>query len=360
MKRVTTILRKVSELHSKDRLSGFVDPDRFCTFKDCRRMTFEENPFLKSKDEVAQIVGVLDNRIIGGIAILPLEYKIDDQIVTGVTGNWLFVNPEFRSTMYSTRVMAMLPTMYEYGIGTGAAIVDAAAQIEKSLGYAVWHPIDFHYVRTADDFLAARMHGIGGWLCAKPINIMLWLQRKCADMVASCKTKGYALCDLDESDDKVIAQVAQFVAADKHRFCEVHDGRWFKWVLSHDTVRFFQRKRKLVGLKKGDALIGFFMLSYSDKACRIVEWQVPESAEKLLPYLMLKVARRCLNDLNHVGIILDDNNHIATMRRFGFFRSNPGASSIMTSSRSKASEVNGVKDWHLWRRRPAMADASLF
>ena len=359
MKRVATILRKVSELHSDELLSGFSDPDQFCVFKDCRLKTFEENPFLKSQDEVGQIVGALDNRIIGGIAILPLEYKIDNQIVRGVTGNWLFVNPEFRSTMYSTRVMAMLPTMYEYGLGTGGAIVDSAAQIEKSLGYTVWNPTDFHYVRTADDFLTARMPGLKGKLCAKPINIILWFQRKCADMVASYKTMGLSLCDLDCSDNKVIAQVARFVAADKHRFSEVHDERWFKWVLSHDTIKYYQGKRQLVGLKVGDDLVGFFMLSYSSTACRIVEWQVPESVEDLLPYLMIKVAKRYLKNLNHVAIILDDEKHVATMRRFGFFRSNPGASSIMIASRSKASEVNGIKDWHLWRRRPAMADASL-
>lgn len=359
MKRVTTIQRTVNDLRRDLRLDALEDPDSFCVFNESRIKAFEDNPFLKSKDEIAQLVGVVDNRVIGGIAIIPLEYSIDGKRVTGVTGNWLYVNPEYRMTMYSARVMALLPTLYPFGIGTGGAIVDTAEQIERSLGYSVFNPVDFSYTRIANGFLERRLPALLALILSVPFNVALWAQRRLADLVSWCRTCSYKLVDLDHNDDAILNKISEFIENDGHRFKEVHDVRWLKWVLSHDTVDYKSDKRRLIGLVQGSELVGFFMVNFYSHYCRIVEWQVPDKVEKKTAYFLLRVARRCLGNKNHASIVVDDEDSNRALSRFGFFKKSCGASSVMIAKRMPASEIEGLSNHGLWRTRPAFADAAL-
>lgn len=360
MKRVATVMRRVADLATQEQIRGYEDPDRFCHVTDRKRAILEENPFCPSPESVSQIVGVVDNRIIGGVTSVWIDVSLDGTVHKGCFGSWLYVNPEFRSTMFAARAMALLPTLSPDGIATGSAFAVSAAEVVKGLGGSLRDFQEYVFVRKSGSFISGKFHKRPFLLCALA-DAALWLQRTVAVVFSRCATHGFALREL-ELDDATVGRIAHLSESDRHRFREVHDRRWFDWVLNHDLREAGSFEKRIFGLFREGEMVGYVFanVNLADKHARIVDWQVPEAISSLLPYILIRIAGHLIRGLDFVSLVVEKPDDVKKLRRFKFYRRMAYPIGVLVAKNSSAASIPGIMDLDNWRLRPAMADVAMF
>jgi len=358
---VKILRRSVGELSSPGRYSKLEDPDNRLITNPSVVNTFVNNPFVRTKDQPAQIIGIVDGRIVGGVGALPMRMIADGTNYETSAGPDILVNPEYRTTGLAIDFIEMGRTMSPDWITVDFYVSRMARKVCGLMGSAVFSIAQFALVRKSEEFFAQRVPSCLSWLACLVLDVLFALHRLGVWAIVSVKTWGWLV--EDASDETGFGAFASLVAVDKHRFREDVSLTYLKWLFANDFDSVEMADKHLWRMGKGDVIYGYVLTRVSNKGrrARIIEWQATDGNEEKLPWMMLKIAMRVLGKTNAVvlSVSSDDVDLVQLFRRL-LPRMPDQAATVGVGDGSPLEKHSGWRDQKSWRIRPAMGDCGFY
>lgn len=329
------------------------------------------NPFRQNKDVVMVKVGIVDGRVGGSEYVFPLLARCDGGEVSAGGGSSTSVEQWARKSGLGVELSAMFEDCRDgdFDVGFGVGMSQRAVKIHRLLGCCV-----FEYPRLVM-LLKSRAvveMKINNWL-AKPIVKILdgciWAYSQLVSFLGVVKTAGIKVVNVNADDKAQLSTLAQMTEVDGARFSEIHDARWFKWVLNNSFSKEGPAKAYL--MFKKDLPIGFFMVKerFHEQASHrgfknvrlgsVIEWGcLPGCETKLLWRIVLWVMKH-RKKLDAVEFPAYEQFVQKFLRRLGWqhvgdanfcYRIRPG------SSFKEPKEMDNPANWRL---RAGMGDCAL-
>lgn len=331
----------------------------------------QANPFVVSAESPAYKIGIVDGRVGGTAYIFPTRILSDGKEVLSASGSELKVEAWARHSGLGFGMCDFDPDMRDgnHVIFEGGCISQIAVKVHRFMGYRI-----FEYPRLVM-LLKSRAvveMKIKNWL-AKPISWILdgciWIYSHIISFVGRVRTIDVKVVDVNASDDVQLSILGKMTETTGTRFAEVHNEKWFRWVLSNSYSSDGPAKAYL--MFKKDKPIGFFMAKerFHEQASHrgfknvwlgsVIEWEcLPRYENKLLWGIILWVMKQ-RKKLDAVEFPVYEEFAKKFLRRLGWQHVGDANFCYRIRPNSSFKEPEGMNDPANWRLRPGMGDVAL-
>lgn len=358
---VETLVRSVGELTALGRFAKYADPDRRLITLPSVVDAFVNNPFVRTKDQPAQIVGVVGDRIIGGVGALPMRMVADGENYETSAGPDILVNAAFRNTCFALDLIEAGRMMSPDRITVDFYVSRMARKVCGLMGNAVFDIAQFALVRRSMEFFGSRIPPFIRWLACPLLDCAFALHRMIVRVVVALRTRGWRL--EDASDEQGLRDFAALVEKDAHRFREDVSVAFLQWLFANDFDSVALADKHLWRVSRGDAVYGYVLTRVSNRGRRgrTIEWQATDGNEDKLSWMLLKAALRVIGKTN--AVVLSFSSADAAL--FGPFRwllprLPLQAATVGVGEGSPLERHPGWREQKNWRIRPAMGDCGLY
>ena len=323
---------------------------------------FQNNPVLQSSEECAQLIGLVDGRMIGGSCPFPIRVVADGIVYWGESGSTLWVEPEYRKTGLAIDLLEVSQTLSPDKITIACGISHKARPIYRLMGFKVFTFQQVLWIRRSRGYLKNKLKGWmrvpGCFLLDRLLDIYgLWI--RCAGRFLNASWSVQRV--LPDEHDKIVL-IEAMVKQDAHRFREDHNAAWFKWLLENNYCGESQQQSLYLAYK-GGVLVGFFMLlvqnsqqENSETGGRIIEWGCHAGFEKLEPQLLLQAFLTFNRNLDVVALECAEKRSVRFLKRLGLIELGNQVMVIKALEDSPLLRHDGYDLQENWRMRPANGD----
>ena len=327
--------------------------------------TLLDNPSLKHETDTMLIVSRIDGDIAGRILFFPSRVFLDGKEEKVLEGSSLFVSELGRK--YSLGVNLMT-----YPIINGnnkyllyAGISTMALPIYKKMKFVIFEtPSKWQLRNTKPIFQSLGLKG-SALKAAKTItNIALKPFIFFSKHLSSLPFRKYSVKSMND----VPQWVADMALDKRKKYYEIHDKKWFEWVLN---TNFFQKEKdiqRLYGIYDKSVPVAFILIKERDIEIpeknidsvvfgSIVEWGVKENSG-LTELIINKIAIGLFSrNTDIVQLSSDDDMVIKTLSKYGFFNHGSINFAFKDLTGKLGNEVT-IKD--NWRLRPGYSDVPFY
>ena len=366
--KVETLVRSVPEIEMGGLKFPVVDPEGLSYLNEGRVSTFRHNPFLSDDSSPAQFLGLVQNEVIGGINLFPIEVVAEGKIFDAVGGDSLYVREKYRSTMYSIPLMDKLNNISKDGISLCAGFTAKSLQVIKVLGNAIFPLRQFLLIRKTRPFFN-RVDIVRKFRCLSCVVDLAILPYKIAmHILSTITTPCIRILPISETDrEKEAKAFSAFICRDKHPYRENVTAEWIQWVLTNDFAKKNLVNKQLVKIVKGGVIVGYAIVrvgwdkTFEGTVGKIVEWQIDEGHQDKEPWILIRVARWILKKCDFVILSVDAQDS----KICGCFKKlmpsvSRNVASIGAGRLSPLRTMIGYKEPSNWRIRPGMGDMCFF
>lgn len=293
-------------------------------FTESRRKTFINNPNLKSDEEVAYVLGYVDDEIVGRAMHFPTRVKLEKKNYDCLTGSALEVYKDFQKYAVGADIMSYPVFTDKRYFVIAAGISEQALPLYKKLRY---HILNYdRYLKVYNFKSILEYKGIKG-LSNKIINALLI-------PVVKIHSKIFSASKIHDFEIKKVSIIPKSInkisVTDKYRFMEVHDYKWLQWNLNNNFTDHPYNKKKFFIIYKDSKEFGFFMIkeTYRKDAGRlknvklgsIIEWGSID--ENILSELdIYKIALPYFSkDIDLVEVATADKTLGKSLKKLGFLK----------------------------------------
>ena len=352
----------VAELSEEGFAEAARDGRRGIFFPPAKVKAYQNNPALKDPEGLAQLVGLVDGRVVGGLCPFPVQVIADGKPYLGGSGSVFWVEPEYRKTGLAIDLFEAEWPAQSDKISIGCGISHQARPFYRLMGYTTFTFQRVLWIRRSRGYLQSKLKG---WVRAPGCFLLdrlldaygFWI--RCAGRILNASWSVQRV--LPDEYDKLML-VEEMVKQDTHRFREDHNAAWFKWLLENN-YRGESQRQLLYLAYKGGGLVGFFMLLVQDsqqgsnEACvRIIEWGCHAGFEKLEPQLLLQAFLTLGRGMDFVALECAEQESICFLRRLGLIVHGDGVMVIKALDDSPLLRHAGYDLQRNWRMRPANGD----
>lgn len=253
----STILHIV---RAKDLANGqthhpFADPQKTAVFTAEKRRALLANPLRCGPDEPMQIIGVKDGNVTGRLDLISGRMNLKGQAVPCLWGSYLYVPPEYRSTLVGLSLVLKMHSLHSTPAVCG--ISQVALPLYQKLKWAdVAMPRHIMLRRSrsvVERYLGTGLSGMLGRLAA---DAALTAHRLAAGTIRSLKTSGLHVQHVDRAPQELEdAMTTGSKAIQTHRSAAVID-----WMLAHSFETDARNRKGLFLVRDGGRrLIGYFI-----------------------------------------------------------------------------------------------------
>lgn len=327
-----------------------------------KKIAMERNPFADS-ESVAQLIGIRDHKIIGGVCVLPLEFVADGKVLTTSTGSHTLVAEEYRKTCLGIDLYQTTPKLSSDKICMRVGISHLALKVVTLLRRSVFTFTQFRYVRKSSFVIGENRMRQPLWKIVTVIaDVIFMLQRLVVGWWVAIKLAGLKISEVSIDDAAQIDEIVRLVAADRHRFRQNVTAGWLKWVYENDFHDVKKSDKHIYSVHKDGRMVGFFMtrLSSDGMKGRIIEWQLDDLHLKLEPWILLYAAKLLAKKAAIVLLSVDCVDTIRAFQRLGIFRCPSQYAALACTKESPLRKCDGYKEQSNWRLRPGMGDAAFY
>lgn len=292
MMEVKVVERKFSELKSLGRFADYEDPDRGLIDAESVADVFVSDPYLTDTERTAQILGVVENRIIGRISPFPLHVIADGALYEGAAGMNLSVNPNFRKTGFAIDLIERLDAYSKDQIQVGYYVSRVARKMIGMMGDAVFSIRQFALVKRSAYLLGKRLPKWGRKIFCPVLDLIFFIHYAILRLVVGLKTRGWKIEQVRSDDVHGIGQFVDMVKSDRFRFRQSVDADFVQWALRHDFETAGNWEKSLYRVSIGGKAVGFFLsrATLGDDRGRLLDWQTEQGWERIVPWMLLKGA----------------------------------------------------------------------
>lgn len=332
--------------------------------------SIKANPLLYDNCPIFKI-GIVDGRVGGSSYMFPMGLYAEGINVLSASGCQLNVDSWARGSGLGFGLCDFAEDRRdgEHDVFEGAGMSQIAVKVHRFMGYRI-----FEYPRLIM-LLKSRAvveMKIKNWL-AKPVSWIIdgciWIYSLIVSFIGRFKTVGVKVFDVDVCDDAQLSILGQMTEVEGTRFSEVHDARWFKWVLNNSFSKDGPARAYLT--YKKDKPVGFFMVKerFHEQASHrgfknvwlgsVIEWGcLPGYENKLLWRIVLWSLKR-RKKLDAVEFPAYERFVQKFLRRLGWQHVGDANFCYRVRSNSSFKEPEGMNNPDNWRLRPGMGDVAL-
>ena len=337
----------------------------------CYRQALLANPFCPSTEVACQKVGYVGGKIGGTEIQFPLKMSIDGTESWVGSASLTQVDEWARSSGLGLAIsdVDQRDAAYEPVLREGAGLSQVAVKVHRCIGYTV-----FEYPRLIM-LLKSRAvveKKVRRWL-SKPLSVVLdggiFAYSLLVSCLARCLARGITEVKVDASDDTQLAILGKMTKESHERFSEVHDEKWFKWVLNYSFSEYGSAQVYLV--YKKEVPMGFFMVKkrFHEQASHrgfknvwlgsVIEWGCKPGFEKSLLWRIVRWASQSRKDLDAVEFAANEPSVQRFLRHLGWQHVGDATFCYKVCPGSGFNEPEGMRTASNWRLRPGMGDCAL-
>jgi len=358
---VATIRRSLEEVLRNEPLASVDDPEGLSAVNEGRRATFESDPLSNDKERLTQILGLVDNEVIGRLNVFPLGIVADGEPLSAVCGDSLLVLEKARNSLYSVSLMTELNNVSADRISLSAGFSAKAQKLIRLIRNVVFPYAKRLVVKKSRYVFSGfgRFHFLVGmaWLA----DLCLMPYRLLTRTMARCRLRGMECQELGADDAAAIAAFAEMIANDEHRFREDMSAEVIRWMMKNDFHLEQSIVKRLYAYRKGGRFVAFVMTRESrqrnGELGEIIEWQSLPQHRHLERFMILDVMHRLLRRCDCVELDVNAAEARGYDAVTGFL---PGIGvpvvSVGVGKDSALKKHAGYEDVANWRIRSGMGD----
>ena len=363
MKEVQTYYRTVDELSSHGRFAEFEDLNAYLDFPKEKVAVFQNNPYLTSGQVTAQILGVVDGKIMGAVGSFPFHVIADQKQYEVCACPLTHVHPDYRKTMYGVELgqksldMPADKATLDYGLS------EKSARLCRYLNVPLFDIKQFAFVRRSRHFFKQRLPKAISWLACPMMDVAFWFHRVFVGIVVWCRTFRWKIERVEVDDEEAFRSFSDMIVADEHRFREEVDPKWMRWVLTSDFFPLSMADKRLYRVNVKGKTIGYFMTRRSVKGARgrILEWQTVKGAESAIPWMLIRAAKLLIRNTDAVVVSVgaEEKAIIKVLKKLLV----PFTTQHAVVGARNDSPLRKHDGWDKavnWRIRPAMGDGCFY
>ena len=369
MKKFSIEFRRLTELddykgvrvHEGDR--AYISP--------CYRQALLSNPFCHSAEVPCQKVGYINGKIGGTEIQFPLNISVDGTIVLAGSGSLTQVDEWARSSGLGLAISDVdcRDDAYNCFLGEGAGLSQIAVKVHRFIGYTVFEYPRLIMLLKSRAVVEMKLKGVLGTLVSCIADACIWIYAKIICILARCFGGHTKVMKVEPSKEVELETLASIASEGTHRFFEVHDAQWFRWVLTNSFSEQGSAVAYLV--YDGDVPIGFFMVKkrFHEQASHrgfknvwlgsVVEWGCKSGCEKKLMWKIVSWAMNAREDLDAVEFAAQEPYVQKFLRRLGWQHVGDTNFCFKICPESGMVEPDGMNQGANWRLRPGMGDVAL-
>lgn len=350
--------RTIKDL-KENRNLGFNDPEGILGRVNPKlREAFLANPFIKSDDDICQVIALDGNRVIGSELVFRNKYMADGEIRDCVGASTLYVSEPYRKEMVGADLMIKAATLYEKQDNIVAGISQIAYPIYKAMRYGCFSFPRFIFLNRSRSVISSfvRVKALS-WVLSLCVDICLKLYHLI--LFHLILKRNYKV----EITYEIPQVVEDIVMQDTHKYKELHDKKWFEWNINHTFSTDGRNKKQLYLIKESNEVVGFFVLKtefFKEAGGRfrnlmlgsVAEWGIKIGSSLSEYQLHLAALRQVESNIDGVQVATTDAFTAKMYKRSIFMPMGIANNAVfMTSDKNK-----DIKKAENWRIRIAAGD----
>ena len=346
---------------------GLDDPFGVISLSEKKRRAFLDNPFAADRFEHAQVIGALDGIAFGGEIAFPIDYQLDGEVARGWSGSTTFVAEPYRKTDFGIDLRDLRKKFTGLTFQTGSNSSQMMVRMLKAYRNTIFFLPRHVMVRKSRSVVEMRLKGLLGKIVSFCADIALWFYWLMMGLLRRMASPSLQFKKIDVSDEQGIAEAAQIIALDTHRFQELHDVRWLRWMM---TESFENEPMELTLVYKRKMPVAFYMTKkrfHEQASARgfknvwlgsIMEWGAVPGHESVLRWCILYAACS-MRDMDAIEFASDDERLQSFVRHLGWRHVGENNFNFKAWKGSPFADNADMKIQSNWRLRPAMTDGGL-
>lgn len=328
---------------------------------------FANDPFADDSEANIQLIGSVDDKAVGTVSSLPLEVKIENQVFKTAAGSAMYVDENYRNTQFGLKLPMMrlgsTPNNFMIGSSQSQMMIKVSEFIKSTIFYSP----RLIMLAKGRSVVEMKFNGFVGKVVSSIIDCGLYCYWLLLGLVSRALTIGYSFHEVGPDNKEGLTAVTK-IAADEPGACrEVHDERWFKWMITESFSKDGPNALWLV--KKAGVPVAFFMAKkrFHEHASHrgfknvwlasIMEWGATEKHAAKLPTLLLCFASRIRRGMDAIEVIATEARIETILRRSLWRHVGDGNFVFKVGKGSPLEAYPMMHERASWRLRPAMGDA---
>lgn len=328
---------------------------------------FANDPFADDPETNIQLIGAVDDKAVGTVSSLPLEVKIENQVFKTAAGSAMYVDENYRNTQFGLKLPMMRLGSTPNNFMVGSSQSQMMIKVSEFIKSTIFYSPRLIMLKKSRSVVEMKLRGIVGRLASALIDCGLALYWVVIGFVSRLRTCGFVITPVDPTDSAALETIARIVESEKAICGEVHDARWFKWMITQSFS--IDGPNKLFLVSRGKAPVAFVMYKkrfYEQASHRgfknvwlasIMEWgALPECRAKLSAILM-RVASKIVKGCDAIEVIATETSVEKPLRRALWQHVGDGNFVFKVGKGSPLEAYPMMHERANWRLRPAMGDA---
>ena len=330
-----------------------------------------ENPFREGKDVVCVKVGIVDERVAGREYVFPLSIMCDDMVVSAGSGSCTTVEKWARKTGLGIELSSMKEDCRDgdFKVGECAGLSQVAVKIRKYLNQPVFEYPRYIGLLKCRAVVETKLNGILAKMVSWIGDAVLGIITAFGAAYARVMSSGYVVEPVSADREGQLREMESLARSEKCRFCEVHDARWFKWVLTNSFSSYGPPVAYIV--RRNNVAIGFFMVKkrFHEQASHrgfrdvwlgsIVEWATLDAYKKFILWKIYIWYYRSRKELDAVEFPAAERWVVAFLKRHGWQKVGNANFCYNIRSGTGYEAPIGMDNAENWRLRPGMGDCAI-
>lgn len=366
MSEVVVHSRSLRELSSPE-YGGLEDPFGIVALTEKKRRGLLANPFSVDAALHAQTIGSLDGVAFGGDLSFPLVYMVDGSALEAWAASTTFVAPDYRKTDFGLDIRNLRHKFTGATFAVGSNASQMMVKMLKVYRNTLFFLPRYIMVRKSRSVVEMRLKGLLGKIVSFCADIALWFYWRMMGLLRRMASPSLQFKKIDVSDEQGIAEAARIIALDTHRFQELHDARWLRWMM---TESFENEPMELTLVYKRKMPVAFYMTKkrfHEQASARgfknvwlgsIMEWGAVPGHESVLRWCILHAACS-MRDMDAIEFASDDERLQSFVRHLGWRHVGENNFNFKAWKGSPFADNADMKIQSNWRLRPAMTDGGL-
>lgn len=334
-----------------------------------KRKAFANRPYREQWNVFCQKVFSSDGIAFGGEIQFPLLVDMPDGRKIVLSGSTSFVAKDYRKTEvgghFHDYTESVSPGFWTCGAGMSQMMV----RLHKYWKTPLFLMPRLIMLFKSRSVVEMKLKGFAAKIVSLLIDCLASLWYGLIALVCRIRIKSYAFEKITVDQEDVLSDVATLIAADTHKYCEVHDVPWLKWMMteSFDSAG----PMELTVVRKNGRLVAFYMTKkrFHEQAstrgfknvwlASIMEWGAVPEEEKNLKWFVLRAALSFRKTMDAFELVTVDQTLLSFFKKIGARQVGEGNYTISPPRGTKPPYFEEMKNPSNWRLRLAMGDAGL-
>ena len=363
---VVSYSRKLYEMNDAQ-FRDFKDPYGVIALTEAKRRAFLTNPFAEDKNQHAQVIGVMGGVAFGGEVAFPVRCVFDGQEIPAWSASTTFIAEPYRKTNFGLDLRNLRRKFTGLTFHLGSNSSQMMVRMIKAYRNTLFLLPRYIMVRESRPVVEMRLRGLLGKIVSFCADIVLWFYWRMMGLLRRMFSPALQFKKIDVSDERGIAETARIIAFDAHRFQELHDARWLRWMM---TESFENEPMELTLVYKRKMPVAFYMTKkrfHEQASARgfknvwlgsIMEWGAVPGHESVLRWCILHAACS-MRDMDAIEFASDDERLLSFVRHLGWRHVGENNFNFKVWKGSPFVDNADMKIQSNWRLRPAMTDGGL-